>query len=251
VLLKSGKEGPGGKCVSCAIAHGKCAGGQAKLVQDTIVVTPRHRPSSSVPLPTSSRSLVPTKVVPPPTSPAKTVPPAASPAPSPFPTGTVFVPNRSLLNDTPGSGRDNLGPVYDNSGTPTGVLYVPPVVDPKTVSRKRSAPDAPLAAASSSSKVVRKASSFAPGPSSSFGVERTISGASSTSSGMLLDVPAPFSSQRRPSPPIVLSAGDPSEDQMLLLLDALELAVHRGNQEDALKRIQALRRLRFKEQGYA
>ena len=43
---------------------------------------------------------------------------------------------------------------------------------------------------------------------------------------------------------------DPPEDQVLVLLDALEFAIDRGNLEDARKRIRALRKLRQQEKGY-
>jgi hypothetical protein len=72
---------------------------------------------------------------------------------------------------------------------------------------------------------------------------------------MLLDAPASFSSQGvvPPVPVVPVAAGtvaDPSEDHMLLLLDALEFAVQKGNLEDARRRIQTIRRLRFEEKGY-
>ena len=44
---------------------------------------------------------------------------------------------------------------------------------------------------------------------------------------------------------------DPPEDQVMVLLDALEFALDRGNVEDARKRIQALRTLRRTEKGYS
>ena len=40
---------------------------------------------------------------------------------------------------------------------------------------------------------------------------------------------------------------DPPEDQVLLLLDALEFAIEHGNLEDARMRIRALRKLRRDE----
>jgi len=43
---------------------------------------------------------------------------------------------------------------------------------------------------------------------------------------------------------------DPSKDQVLLLLDALEFAIDKGNLVDARKRIQVLRKLRQQEKGY-
>jgi hypothetical protein len=43
---------------------------------------------------------------------------------------------------------------------------------------------------------------------------------------------------------------DPPEDQVLVLLDALEFAIERGNLDDARRRIRALRTLRRQEKGY-
>jgi hypothetical protein len=43
---------------------------------------------------------------------------------------------------------------------------------------------------------------------------------------------------------------DPPEDQILLLLDALEFAIDRGNLDDARGRIRVLRRFRRQEKGY-
>jgi len=43
---------------------------------------------------------------------------------------------------------------------------------------------------------------------------------------------------------------NPSEDQVLLLLDALKFAIDKGNLVNAHKRIQALRKLRQQEKGY-
>jgi 5-bromo-4-chloroindolyl phosphate hydrolysis protein len=43
---------------------------------------------------------------------------------------------------------------------------------------------------------------------------------------------------------------DPPEDQVMVLLDALEFAIDKGNLEDARKRIRALRKLRRQEKGY-
>ena len=43
---------------------------------------------------------------------------------------------------------------------------------------------------------------------------------------------------------------DPPEDQVLLLLDALEFAIERGNLDDARTRIRALRKLRRQEMRY-
>jgi hypothetical protein len=43
---------------------------------------------------------------------------------------------------------------------------------------------------------------------------------------------------------------DPPEDQVLLLLDALEFAIDKGNLGDARNRIRALRKLRRLEKGY-
>jgi hypothetical protein len=59
-----------------------------------------------------------------------------------------------------------------------------------------------------------------------------------------------------PSPfvtPTVLPARmvvDPVEDQVLVLLDALEFAIDKGNAEDARRRIRALRKIRRQEKGY-
>jgi hypothetical protein len=43
---------------------------------------------------------------------------------------------------------------------------------------------------------------------------------------------------------------DPPEDQVLLLLDALEFAIDKENLGDARNRIRALRKLRRLEKGY-
>jgi hypothetical protein len=43
---------------------------------------------------------------------------------------------------------------------------------------------------------------------------------------------------------------DPPEDQIMVLIDALEFAIDRGNLADARTRIRALRRLRRQEKGY-
>jgi hypothetical protein len=56
-----------------------------------------------------------------------------------------------------------------------------------------------------------------------------------------------------PITPSVLPARmvvDPPEDQVLLLLDALEFAIDKGNLGDARNRIRALRKLRRLEKGY-
>jgi hypothetical protein len=49
------------------------------------------------------------------------------------------------------------------------------------------------------------------------------------------------------SSPIVV---DPPEDHVLLLLDAIEFAIDRGNLDDARMRIRALRKYRRQEKGY-
>jgi hypothetical protein len=46
------------------------------------------------------------------------------------------------------------------------------------------------------------------------------------------------------------TVADPSEDHVLLLLDALEFAIDKGNLDDARGRIQALRKFRRREKGY-
>jgi hypothetical protein len=43
---------------------------------------------------------------------------------------------------------------------------------------------------------------------------------------------------------------DPPEDQVLLLLDALEFAIDKGNLDDARMRLRAIRKLRRQEKGY-
>ena len=44
---------------------------------------------------------------------------------------------------------------------------------------------------------------------------------------------------------------DPPEDQVMVLLDALEFAIDKGNLVDARARIRALRKLHRQEKGYS
>jgi hypothetical protein len=71
-------------------------------------------------------------------------------------------------------------------------------------------------------------------------------------------VPSPLALSTSLSPyvpltPAVLPARmvvDPPEDQVMLLLDALEFAIDRGNLDDARRRIRALRKCHQQEKGY-
>jgi len=131
---------------------------------------------------------------------------------------------------------------------PLGNISVPSFVnraDP-LLTRKRSALAPPSSAVPSSSKVLRQAQSTS-------AIRRTSSAVSSSSS---LPSPLVFSpslpSHLSLAPPVLPArmVVDPSEDQVLLLLDALEFAIDKGNLVDARKRIQALRKLRQQEKGY-
>jgi hypothetical protein len=111
-----------------------------------------------------------------------------------------------------------------------------------SVSRKRSALGPPSSAAPSSSKVLRATPSMS-------AIRHSSSMASSSPS-----IPSPLVfSTSLPSPLAGSSSAmviDPSEDHMLLLLDALEFAIDKGNLDDARMRIQALRKFRQQEKRY-
>lgn len=200
------------KCQSCAILRKPCVGGirKAPTESDTIVV----RPSSSkvVPVPQVRRD-----------------------------TGKAPLPSSS----TSTSADVPFSRVYDAGGAPIGRVAKVPKVDlsdpavGRTVSRKRSALSPPSSGAPSSSKILR------PAPSMS-AINRTSSAMSSSSS---MPSPLAFST----SLPLNLGSSssamvvDPPEDQVLLLLDAIEFSLDRGNLNDARMRIGALRKLRRDE----
>jgi hypothetical protein len=154
----------------------------------------------------------------------------------------ALVPAPTIIPEVPSTGvPPNI------SGTSSGATSKPLFIklsDP-SLSRKRSALAPPTSAIPSSSKVLR------PSKSSS-GIRRTSSAVSSSSSMPSPLVFSPSLSSLRPLIPASSSpmAVDPPEDQILLLLDALEFAIDRGNLDDARNRIRALRKLRRQEKGY-
>lgn len=138
----------------------------------------------------------------------------------------------------PSSSGAFKGMIYDKVGVAIGSASNPPTIDltNPVLNRKRSALGPPSTGVPSSSKVLRPAFS-------SSAIRRTSSAHSSSPS---LPSPLVFS----PSLPMAPSSSmvvDPPEDQILLLLDALEFAIERGNLEDVRMRIRALRKFRRDE----
>jgi hypothetical protein len=148
----------------------------------------------------------------------------------------------------PVAGPSSITTVYDTAGAPLGKVLAMPRIDLKSsVSHKRLALSPPTSAEPSSSKKTLRSSQ------SSAIINRTSSAMSTSSS-----LPSPLSftpslPARLPVTPTVLPARmliDPPEDQVMVLLDALEFAIDRGNMDDARKRIRALRKLRQMEKGH-
>lgn len=200
------------KCQSCAILRKPCVGGIRKVSSGSETASAGSgsiivRPSTAN-VPSSSRR--------------KTSKASVATSSSTVPEGLPF------------------RTVYDAAGGLLGQVTKPPTVDltNPSLSRKRSALASPSTAVPSASKVLR--------PSISSSVIRRTS--SAISSSPLLPSPLVLS----PSLPSGLGSSspmvvDPPEDQVLLLLDALEFAIERGNLEDARMRIRALRKLRRDE----
>lgn len=197
------------KCQTCVIIRKPCQGG----VQP--VVTAPSAPATSTIVVRPQTISVPPR---PRAIPKKT--PAAS-------SSTVVVPS--------------IGMVYDVSGAPLGRVTKAPTIDLSNppLTRKRSALAPPTSANPPSAKSLRpsQSSSAIRRPSSS--ISGSIPLPTPLVSSPSLPLPGPSSST-----PMVV---DPPEDQMLILLDALEYSVVSGRMDDARKRIQALRKLREQE----
>ena len=228
VFLKTGRLSSKTKCQSCAIIRKPCVGGVRKA-------SPRGSPGTIV-------------VKAPPGSQASAA--AIKVPPRPKPKASAG----SLSQFVQGSAMDvDFETVYLLAGTPLGRVAPPPLIDLKgrMLTKKRLAVAPPTATAPSSSKVLRSSqSSSAIIPSA---ITRTSSGKSSAS------IPSPLAYTPPFPPPVSLAPQvlpaqmtlDPPEDQMLLLLDALEFAIDRGNLDDVRKRIQALRKLQRMEEGHS
>jgi hypothetical protein len=139
---------------------------------------------------------------------------------------TPAVPSSSTASEVP-----PFGMIYNAAGAPLGCVSRPPTL---ALSRKRSALVPPSTAVPLSSKILC--------PSSSSSAIRCTSSAISSSPS--LPSPLVFS----PSLPLGLGSSsspivvDLPEDHVLLLLDAIEFAIDRGNLDDARMRIWVLRK---------
>lgn len=112
------------------------------------------------------------------------------------------------------------------------------------LSHKCSALAPPSSAAPSSSKLLRPAQSLS-------GIRRTssaISSSPSLPSPLVFSSSLPSAGHGASSSPMMV---DPPEDQVMVLLDALEFAIDKGNLVDARARIRALRKLHRQEKGYS
>jgi hypothetical protein len=215
VYLSNGKLSSSAKCQSCVILRKPCKGGIRKFESSSTVESPG------------------TLVVRPP---AATVSPVR--------------PYHKVLKVVGTSSSDpvSIGTVYDSAGVSLGWVSKVPAVGlaSSSLSRKRSALSPPSSGEPSSSKILRSAKS-------SSAIVRTSSAMSTSTS---LPSPLVFSPSLPAHLPITLPVlparmvVDPPEDQVLLLLDALEFAIDKGNLGDARNRIRALRKLRRLEKGY-
>jgi hypothetical protein len=219
VYHSNGKLSTGAKCQSCVILRKPCKGG----------VRGSHGPSTaSTSLPSDTVHVRPPVVK------------APQPRRKALKSPVVPLPG--------GAGPSSSGVSPDVGGASVGNFSTLPSVrfPNPSVARKRSALAPPTSAAPSSSKVLRSSQS-------SSGIRRTSSAFSSSSS---LPSPLSFStslpSHLSAAPPVLPARMviDPPEDQIMVLIDALEFAIERGNLDDARTRIRVLRRLRRQEKGY-